>query len=240
MLTEEKVKELIEAALKESTTKTEGLVAEAANKAVTAQFKRQSFRDMIGEAVGNAVTTATEALKKGLENADDDDDDNAGADDKGKGGSKLPDEVAKTLKKLQRDNERLLAKVEETEKKRQEAADKARSTGERSALAEQLSKIGVDKELLEVALGHLKGRVKTIEDDKGGSKVVWLDDDELEVALADGVKSWAESDLGKRFKMPREVSGSGNSGGPIDLTPDKDGNVTDAQLGVLLAGQPLG
>ena len=211
----------------------ESAIAEAANKAVTMHFKRPAFKELISDVVASAVGEAVSALKP----KENDDDDDGGTDDvadtEAKDGN-VSKEVTRALKKLQKDNERLTQRLEEAEGKRQEAIDKAKEGRERSTLLEALQKIGIDKEMLEPAVSLHRGRIKTTDDDK----VVFVDEDEDEVSVADGIAGWAETPQSKRFKPARDVSGSGNSGGEAStMTVGKDGEVTDAQLGELFMGR---
>jgi hypothetical protein len=212
------------------------------NKSVTAQFKRKTFREMIASTIGEAVTTAMKTKADDIDDDDEDDDDDDDVDTKAKGKGKskadgVPSEVDKAIRKLQKENERLAKEVEKEKSAREEAADNARRQTERSKLAEQLQAEGIDKDAAPLALAYLYTETKRVKTNEDG-KVVWLDDDGDEVGLSEGVKGWAESSQGKRFKPAREVAGSGNTGGKTEtVKPDKDGEYSDADIGSMLANR---
>lgn len=193
---------------------------------------KAEIKSMLDEAFGTlpgTVTRIVQAQTKGLLKADDVDKllkDRAKDDppkDPPSGGDPPGDDPkdAGELAKLRREMAEMRRQAE-ADRQRAEAAEAARKQADRDAkLMHELETAGVNPHQ-RVALKHMllgEGQVKVSED----GEVVFVQTDQYgtsEVALAKGLKTFLESDVGKSFMPPRDKRGTGD-GNP------GDGNVGD-------------
>lgn len=70
-------------------------------------------------------------------------------------------------------------------------------------------------------------------------QVVFTTNDPIkpQVALEDGIKAWAITPVGQRFRPARDVAGSGNRGGEVRSLNGANRQYTEAELGALLANR---
>lgn len=121
--------------------------------------------------------------------------------------------------------------------------DKARKQTLRQRSLEALAEHGITGKQAQVALNNFiaEGRVKFEGDDS--DELLFVDSKGDELPLADGTKSWAESDDAKMFLPPRGTSGSGedsrHSGAGIKASKDPF-NVSAADIGAALKGAITG
>lgn len=70
-------------------------------------------------------------------------------------------------------------------------------------------------------------------------QVVFTTNDPIKphVALEDGIKTWANTPTGQRFRPARDVAGSGNRGGDVRSLNGNNRVYSDADLGAMLASR---
>lgn len=120
------------------------------------------------------------------------------------------------------DKEARLAKVEAelTRERKARKEEKARASRdeERSKVSELLSSAGIPAPRMKGALAVLHEVDKRVVRDSDGT-IMFRDDEEGEIPLAEGVKKWLSTDEGKAYLPPRGAQGVGLQRGNASVTP---------------------
>jgi len=136
----------------------------------------------------------------------------------------------------------LKAQAESDAKAKAEAA-KAKDTSLRQRISEELDKSGFDPKARHLALSHLVDGAKIARYSDDGETIVFRDTDGSDVDLPTGLKSFAQTDDGKRFMPPSGASGTGDRSRFTLPTQNKTGKVDSNELGrmamSLIEGVPV-
>ena len=132
------------------------------------------------------------------------------------------------------DRQKVLENQLRAEKDAREAqAEAAKASKRDQAVQEVLAKTGVEPLRMRGAMAELGGRIKMRDD---GTPYYWTNErgfDE-DLGLEEGVKKWADTDVGKSYLAPKDVAGSGASqpgrgAGPRPGATPSDPKVAKAQ-----------
>lgn len=124
----------------------------------------------------------------------------------------------------------LKAQAEADARAKAEAA-KAKDTSLRQRISEELDKSGFDPKARHLALSHLVDGAKIARYSDDGETIVFRDTDGSDVDLPTGLKSFAQTDDGKRFMPPSGASGTGDRSRFTPPTQNKTGKVDSNELG---------
>ena len=131
----------------------------------------------------------------------------------------------------------LLKKFEAAEKARDASEAKARAeatktkdTSLRQRISEELDKNGFDSKARHLALSHLVDGAKLARWSEDGETIVFKDTDGSDVDLPTGLKSFAQTDDGKRFMPASGASGTGDRSRFTPTSP-KSGKIDSNALG---------
>ena len=200
-----KIAELITAATTETEKKTTTMVNKAMGTLKPWKDRLEAIPDP--EALSTSIKSQIAALADELAKK---------APAPGAGGVPAIDETTKKLvEDLKAANEALMGKLRKGEEERKTERETRLASEEKQAISATLSKLQVKPSLLEPALDHIRAR-GMVKRGSDGTIVVERKDDiggtEL-VTLEEGLTAWTKTDVGKEFLPPRDVGGSGNTGG---------------------------
>ncbi len=181
------------------------VTAEELNKAITARFTdHQKKLEKHLESFSGALTGKLEELLKAAVPAP------------------APTSTAETPKPADADSPALRGMMKQLEElkrdnlKIQQERDAERTRAKDATLRQQLSdaliKNGVDATRVKHAVGILVDSEKRVRFEEDGDSIVFKDNDNTDVDLLTGIKSWVKSDDGKFYLPPRGVNGSGDRG----------------------------
>lgn len=188
---------------------TRDLILRTVNAAVTSQLSRK-LPQAITDGVTAAMQPIQDQLGKLVGGAGDGD---GGAGGNGKGDTSDP-RVAKLLKEQDAMKAQLAAERKAREDQAREAAEQRRN----SQLQNILQKTGVEPLRMKGAMAEVLANIQQSEDGQVFYRTNRNGYDE-DLALEDGIRAWADSDVGKSYMAPKNVNGSGASapgrqGGP--------------------------
>lgn len=200
---------------------TEEQLSNVVNAAVSTHVGR-AIKKTVGEIVPTIVEQVTAALKPDPGDGGEGGGDGAGGDVGG--GDGKPDPAMTAMK---RQMTQVSNKLEVERTARIAAETRHSQAGLRSAVLKGLGIHKITGERQDAAIASLyhNERVKVAED---GSHL-FVDTNGDELPLGEGIKGWAGSDSAKLYLPPREIKGSGDSGG--GRVPDlkvKDDNLKSA------------
>jgi len=203
------------------------VTAEELNKAITARFTdHQKKLEKHLESFSGTLTGKLEELLKAAVPAPKSTD----AADPPKADTDSPAlrGMMKQLEELKRDN----AKIQQ---ERDAERTRAKDATLRQQLSDALIKNGVDASRVKHAVGILIDSEKRVRFEEDGDSIVFKDNDNTDVDLLTGIKSWVKSDDGKFYLPPRGVNGSGDRGaGRAPSTSNNSKTVNAESLGNLL------
>jgi len=122
----------------------------------------------------------------------------------------------------------LKAQADEATARKAEAA-KAKDIALRQRIAEEMDKAGFDSKARHLALSHLVDGAKLVRYSEDGESIVFKDTDG-DVELAAGLKSFAQTEDGKRFMPASGASGTGDRSRFTPPKPSSDGKVQPGSL----------
>jgi hypothetical protein len=148
-----------------------------------------------------------------------------------------PNDIANhpLLKGMQKQLADAQKKIADAETATQLERAKAKDAALRSTLHERLTKAGIDPKRVHLALGTLidaQKRVRYADDDS----IVFRGDDNEEVDIETGLKTWSQTDDAKTYMPPRGASGSGDRPGGKAPGNGQGAKGTPADLGRSVLG----
>lgn len=187
----------------------------------------------INKSIETLVGSKFDEIKQLLVSDDEDDDDTTPGqnDKKGKEGDGLSPEIRAQLKKMEADAKEAKEKADKWEKQANEERMAKLKTEERTNLTQLLSG-HVKPALLDMVVAQLHSNV--VRDEEDSTKILFKGSDGKLLPLKDGVDSWKKSDAGKEVAPPRDVRGSGGTGGSGASRDPKNFGMED--LGAIIAG----
>lgn len=163
-----------------------------------------------------------------------------GAAAKGNEGVRIEDSPA--FRTMQKQLNAALKAQEVSETKAKAEAAKVKDTTLRQKLSEELDKNNFDPKARHLALSHLVDGAKMARWSDDGETIVFRDTDGSDVDLPTGLKSFAQTDDGKRFMPASGASGTGDRSRFTPPTQKPNGKVDSSDLGrmalALMSGAP--
>lgn len=179
------------------------VTAEELNKAITARFTdHQKKLEKHLETFSGTLTGKLEELLKSVPAPKSTD-----TADPPKSASESPEfkGLMKQMEEIKRENLKI-------QQERDAERTKSKDATLRQQLSDALIKNGVDANRVKHAVGILVDSEKRVRFEEDGESIVFKDDDNTDVDLTTGIKSWVKSDDGKFYLPPRGVNGSGDRG----------------------------
>lgn len=187
--------------------------AKAVNAAITKAVRGVEKR--LGKSFGETLkaTLAEAGIGKKPESDDADDDDDEGDDPPAKPAAKPAAEAPRKGKsKAERDLAKLRAELDAMKATAEADKAKAQRAELKRAATDALVAAGVRKEAVPLLVSHLTsedgGRRIRLNDEGQAVFVMGEGDDADEMALKDGVASWAKTDEGKAYLAPKPAAGA--------------------------------
>lgn len=182
------------------------------NKAITSRFaafekkitnQNEAAQKATVESVGSLLDEKLAGLKPPQKDADG----QTGGDGDGQAG---PDAAtAAKLAGLEKQNQALQKRLDESEAKAAEKERKARDVTLRGTLGDALSEHGIEGKRALHAIGYLIDASKRVHLEDDGETVLFRDEDGTDVDLKTGLADWAKSDDAKLYQAPTGATGSG-------------------------------
>jgi len=187
--------------------KTRDLILRTVNAAVSNQLGRK-LPTAIEQGVGAAFAPIQESIQSMLGNQS-----GKGNQSNGQGGGEHPE-----LVEMKRKQKALEAQLADERKAREDQERKGRASARDNAIQQALGAAGVEPLRMRGAMAEVLANVQVSED----GQVFYRDQSkgyDEDLALSDGMKRWASTDVGKSYLAPKPVQGSGASapgrgGGP--------------------------
>ena len=191
--------------------KTRDLILRTVNAAVSNQLGRK-LPTAIEQGVGAAFAPIQESIQSMLGNQSGKGNQSNGQSN-GQGGGEHPE-----LVEMKRKQKALEAQLADERKAREDQERKGRASARDNAIQQALGAAGVEPLRMRGAMAEVLANVQVSED----GQVFYRDQSkgyDEDLALSDGMKRWASTDVGKSYLAPKPVQGSGASapgrgGGP--------------------------
>lgn len=208
-------------------------VNKAVNKALAGQLSRK-----LGPAIEAALKPVLARLtEKPKPDDDDDQDDDSGDDDDdgdGDGDPPMPTKKPKPgkapapdpqVRKLNRKLVEMDRQLKEEKEQRQKVESARKNALVDTELTRSLTELGVDKNRLRGALAVHRGSASVVDDEESGQpRVIFKvkrDGLEDELAPAEALKEWADTDEGKSYLAPTGSTGGAGTRPPKPAGPGK-------------------
>jgi hypothetical protein len=155
-------------------------------------------------------------------------------DGKNKGNSAADIESSPAFRSMQKKLDAALKAQADSAALAKAEAAKTKDTQLRQRLSEELDKNGFDPKARHLALSHLVDGAKVARWADDGESIVFRDTDGSDVDLPTGLKSFAQTDDGKRFMPASGASGTGDRSRFTPPAQSKTGKVEAGTLGRLI------